>query len=120
MLISSVERGDHGERGWPTLCSPPYTVSKIALNALTEIQQREFDQDPREDLVVNAVHPGFIVTDMTLNQGALTTEEGKKKRLKFYRNPIFKIKNIYQVPLLQHGWLCYPKMLKSPEEATCG
>jgi len=75
-FVDSVERGDHGERGWPTLCSPPYTVSKIALNALTEIQQREFDQDPREDLIVNAVHPGFIVTDMTLNQGALTTEEG--------------------------------------------
>jgi len=74
-FVDSVGRGDHGERGWPTLFGP-YIISKIAINALTGIQQREFDQGSREDLVVNAVHPGYVITDMTDNQGALTTKEG--------------------------------------------
>ena len=75
-LISSVKRGDHIERGWPYSLAPSYTVSKIAVTALTRIQQREFDQDPREDIVVNSVHPGYIKTDMTGNQGGLSVEEG--------------------------------------------
>jgi len=74
--IDSVKRGDHIERGWPYSLAPSYTVSKIAVTALTRIQQREFDQDPREDIVVNSVHPGYIKTDMTGNQGGLSVEEG--------------------------------------------
>lgn len=38
-----------------------YKVSKIALTALTRIQQRLFDKDARYDLIVNAVHPGYGV-----------------------------------------------------------
>jgi len=75
-FLDSVKRGDHGQRGWPTIASPPYTVSKIAIAALTRIQQREFDQDSREDIVVNCVHPGYIKTDMTFNQGPLSPEQG--------------------------------------------
>jgi len=70
-----VKRGDHGQRGWPTFFAP-YTVSKVAIAALTRIQQREFDQDARQDLVVNAVHPGFVKTDMTGNQDGISIEEG--------------------------------------------
>jgi len=75
-FVESVKRGDHGLRGWPTICFPPYVVSKIAISALTRIQQREFDQDSRKDIVVNSVHPGYIQTDMTGNTGPLKTEEG--------------------------------------------
>merc|ERR1712136_94312 len=74
-FVDSVERRDYAERGW-LIFFGPYIVSKIALTALTVIQQREFDQDPREDLVVNAVHPGYIATDMTAQQGNLSTIEG--------------------------------------------
>ena len=47
------------------------------MSALTRIQQRQFDQDPREDLIVNSVHPGYVDTDMTNHQGPLKIEEGK-------------------------------------------
>lgn len=40
-------------------------VSKVGVSALTRIQQRAFDADPREDLVVNCAHPGYVDTDMT-------------------------------------------------------
>ena len=42
-----------------------YCVSKIAFGALTRILQRMMKEDPREDIVVNHVHPGFVATDMT-------------------------------------------------------
>jgi carbonyl reductase 1 len=54
-------------------------VSKVGVSALTFIQQRAFDADPREDLVVNAVHPGYVDTDMTSHMGPLTIEQGKLK-----------------------------------------
>ncbi|KAL3242809.1 hypothetical protein MRX96_020974 [Rhipicephalus microplus] len=53
-----------------------YIVSKVGVTVLTFIQQREFNADPREDLVVNAVHPGFVDTDMTSHKGPLTPEQG--------------------------------------------
>ena len=54
----------------------PYKVSKIGLCALTRIQQRQFDQDPRRDIIVNSVHPGFVDTDMSNHEGDLTIEQG--------------------------------------------
>jgi len=58
------------------LFRPSYVVSKIAISVLTRIQQREFDQDSRQDIVVNSVHPGYVNTDMTFNQGPLSPEQG--------------------------------------------
>ncbi|RXG52498.1 hypothetical protein Avbf_13220 [Armadillidium vulgare] len=54
----------------------PYYISKVALSALTRIQQRNFDADSREDLIVNSCHPGYVKTDMTSNMGFWTIEEG--------------------------------------------
>ncbi|KAL3242812.1 hypothetical protein MRX96_020976 [Rhipicephalus microplus] len=34
------------------------------------------EKDPREDLVVNAVHPGYVDTDMTSHKGPLTPDQG--------------------------------------------
>jgi carbonyl reductase 1 len=51
-------------------------MSKVAVSALTFIQQRAFDADPREDLVVNAVHPVYVDTDMTSHKGPVTIEQG--------------------------------------------
>ena len=73
-MYSSANNGDHGKYGWP---SSTYSASKIGVSALTRIQQRQFDQDSREDLIVNCVHPGYVDTDMTKHKGPLKIEEGK-------------------------------------------
>ena len=52
-----------------------YHVSKIGWSALTRIQQREFLSDPREDIVVNHVHPGYVDTDLAAGRGYLTVEQ---------------------------------------------
>jgi NAD(P)-dependent dehydrogenase (short-subunit alcohol dehydrogenase family) len=51
-------------------------TGKVALNALTRIQQKIFDNDPRK-IIVNAVDPGFVATDINKNQGILTPDQGK-------------------------------------------
>ncbi|KAG8238526.1 hypothetical protein J437_LFUL018197 [Ladona fulva] len=61
------------QNGWP---NSAYVVSKVGVSALTRIQQRAFDADTsRPGIVVNAVHPGYVDTDMTSHKGPLTTEE---------------------------------------------
>ncbi|XP_042892822.1 carbonyl reductase [NADPH] 3-like [Penaeus japonicus] len=71
--VEKAKEGTWKEAGWPY---KPYEVSKVGVSALTRIQQRAFDADPREDLVVNCAHPGDVATDMTSNRGPLTIEEG--------------------------------------------
>lgn len=72
-FVSAAQTGEHEKLGWP---NSAYVASKIGLSALTCIQQREFNADSREDLVVNAVHPGYVDTDMTSHKGHLTIEQG--------------------------------------------
>ncbi len=55
--LQDVEKGTQRQAGWPT----SYSVSKVALNALTRILARELA--PR-DVRVNAVCPGWVRTDM--------------------------------------------------------
>jgi carbonyl reductase 1 len=59
-------------------------VSKVAVSALSFIQQRAFNADSREDLVVNAVHPGYVDTDMTSHKGPLTIEQGNHNSTNMY------------------------------------
>ncbi|CAG0880640.1 unnamed protein product [Cyprideis torosa] len=42
----------------------PYVVSKVGVAALSRIQQRVFDKDPRPDMIVNHVHPGYVDTQL--------------------------------------------------------
>lgn len=72
-FLESSKTGDHEQYGWP---SRAYSVSKIAVSALTIIQQKAFDSDARKDIVVNSVHPGYVDTDMTSHKGPLTIEQG--------------------------------------------
>ena len=44
------------------------------IYSLSRIQQRMMDSDPREDIVVNHVHPGYVDTDMTSHKGPLTID----------------------------------------------
>ncbi|KAL5243275.1 hypothetical protein ACI65C_010685 [Semiaphis heraclei] len=72
-FVEKAKSGNHEQFGWP---SSAYCVSKVGVSALSFIQQREFDVDPRKDIVVNSVHPGYVDTDMTSHKGPLTIEEG--------------------------------------------
>lgn len=51
-------------------------ASKIGVSALAGIHQAMFDADSRADVAVNAVHPGYVDTDMTSHKGHLTPDQG--------------------------------------------
>ncbi|KAK8784061.1 hypothetical protein V5799_009575 [Amblyomma americanum] len=72
-FVQAAKEGKNGEKGWG---NSAYNVSKVGVTVLSFIQQREFNADPREDLVVNAVHPGYVDTDMTSHKGPLTPDQG--------------------------------------------
>jgi len=78
-FVDSAKAGDHAQAGWPSNAHAAYTASKVAVNALTFVQQRAFDADPRADIVVNSVHPGSVDTDMISHEGiTLTIEQGSE------------------------------------------
>ncbi|XP_046750540.1 carbonyl reductase [NADPH] 1-like [Diprion similis] len=72
-FIEAAKTNSHQESGW---VNSAYSASKVAVSALSRIQQKKFDKDTREDLVINAVHPGYVDTDMTSHKGPLTPERG--------------------------------------------
>jgi len=75
-FVEKAKVGEHEQFGWS---SSPYSVSKVGVSALTFIQQRAFDEDPRIDIVINSVNPGYVDTDMTSYRqltGLLTIEQG--------------------------------------------
>ncbi|CAH4032796.1 carbonyl reductase [NADPH] 1-like [Pieris brassicae] len=67
--IDAAKQGTHAA-DWGNSC---YVVSKVAVTALTMIQQRMLAD---RDIKVNAVHPGYVDTDMTSHKGVLTIDEG--------------------------------------------
>lgn len=50
--FSDAKAGTNEEKGWG---NSAYVVSKVGVNALTFIQHRKFTEDPRADIVINAV-----------------------------------------------------------------
>lgn len=60
------------ENGWP-LTVAAYKVSKAAINGYTRILARKFG-----NILVNCVHPGYVITDITSHTGHLTPEEGAR------------------------------------------
>uniref|UniRef100_A0A0A9WJE2 Carbonyl reductase [NADPH] 1 n=1 Tax=Lygus hesperus TaxID=30085 RepID=A0A0A9WJE2_LYGHE len=75
-FVRDVKDGSYKEKGWPTVPYTAYAVSKVAASALTRIQHQRFLKDPREDIVINHVHPGYVDTDLVGHQGPLTTDQG--------------------------------------------
>ncbi|XP_050361578.1 carbonyl reductase [NADPH] 1-like [Nymphalis io] len=57
-----------------------YKVSKVALSALTFVQQKHFIKQGK-DISINCVHPGFVKTDMTKGMGDFTPERGARAPL---------------------------------------
>lgn len=72
-FVEDAKAGVNEKNGWG---SSAYVVSKVGVTALTFLQHRCFSQDPDKDIVVNAVHPGYVDTDMTSHKGPLTPDQG--------------------------------------------
>jgi carbonyl reductase 1 len=89
-FVKTAEAGTHAAHGWP---NSPYVVSKIGWSALSRIQQKEMEMDPRKDIAVrpprllsshpqvNHVHPGYVDTDMTSHKGPLSIDRGAQAAL---------------------------------------
>jgi len=76
--IKIAKENKHKEEGWG---DNPYVVSKVGVNALTVLQQRNFDQEkPNRNISINSVHPGWIITDLNKN-GLSPVDEGAKSTL---------------------------------------
>lgn len=71
-FVSDAKEGKNEEKGWG---SSAYVVSKVGVSALTFLQQKAFDAKST-GIIVNAVHPGYVDTDMTSHKGPLTIEQG--------------------------------------------
>ncbi|KAI5639031.1 short chain dehydrogenase domain-containing protein [Phthorimaea operculella] len=67
--VEAAKQGTHAAE-WG---NSSYAVSKVALSALTRIQQRLVND---RDIKVNSVHPGYVDTDITSHKGHLTIDEG--------------------------------------------
>ncbi|KAD3068924.1 hypothetical protein E3N88_36804 [Mikania micrantha] len=71
-FLSDFKAGELKKNGWPLTISA-YKVSKAAVNAYTRLMARKY-----ENILVNCVHPGYVITDMTSQTGFITVEEGAK------------------------------------------
>jgi NAD(P)-dependent dehydrogenase (short-subunit alcohol dehydrogenase family) len=69
-FVADVAAGRHRERGWP---SSAYRVSKIALNALVRVWAPELGA---RRIIINAVCPGWVRTDMGGHGASRSVEKG--------------------------------------------
>jgi len=53
-----------------------YGMSKIGMNVMTMIHQREMDKQGSDDILINCCSPGYVNTDMTHGKGTLSADEG--------------------------------------------
>jgi len=51
------------------IATTAYGMSKVGLTSATIVQQRIFDKNPSQDIIVNACCPGLIATGMSSYQG---------------------------------------------------
>ncbi|XP_076634528.1 carbonyl reductase [NADPH] 1 [Colletes latitarsis] len=72
-FVEAAKTNTHLEKGW---ANSAYVASKVGVSALARVHQGMFNLDSREDIVVNAVHPGYVDTDMTSHKGPLTPDRG--------------------------------------------
>ncbi|KAI3710853.1 hypothetical protein L2E82_40647 [Cichorium intybus] len=71
-FLRDLKAGKLEENGWPLTVSA-YKVSKAAINAYTRLMAEEYP-----NMLINCVHPGYVITDMSAQTGFITPEEGAK------------------------------------------
>ncbi|XP_066284357.1 carbonyl reductase [NADPH] 1-like isoform X2 [Branchiostoma lanceolatum] len=79
-FVSDVKSGVHEEKGWEMELLA-YRVSKMGVTALSMVLQRQFDATPGADVVVNAVCPGWVKTDMGGASAGRSVEKGAETPL---------------------------------------
>ncbi|KAI3717245.1 hypothetical protein L1987_68736 [Smallanthus sonchifolius] len=72
MFLKDFKAAQLQKNGWP-LTTAAYKISKATLNAYTRLMARKY-----ETIMVNCVHPGYVITEMSFETGFITTEEGAK------------------------------------------
>ncbi|XP_078655931.1 carbonyl reductase [NADPH] 1-like [Branchiostoma floridae x Branchiostoma belcheri] len=72
-FIEKAKAGQHKQNGF---ADSAYGMSKIGVTVLTFIQAREMEQDPREDVLVNCMCPGWCKTDMAGDRAPRSAAQG--------------------------------------------
>ncbi|XP_049871519.1 carbonyl reductase [NADPH] 1-like [Pectinophora gossypiella] len=70
-FLDCVKNGTLKENDFEAMQILSYKISKVALCALTRVQQNEIGRG----ISINSIHPGFVQTDMTGNYGELTLDQ---------------------------------------------
>ena len=70
----SAFRNNFSQAGWPQ-CA--YTVSKVAVNAYTRILQGQLEEEGRENVVVNSIHPGSRHSKISQESPLTATDAAK-------------------------------------------
>lgn len=70
-FLESVKNNTLNEADFEETPLLAYRISKVALCAVTRLQQKELGRG----ISINSLHPGFVKTNMTNNAGDLTMEE---------------------------------------------
>ncbi|XP_050357184.1 carbonyl reductase [NADPH] 3-like [Nymphalis io] len=79
--IDSVKFNREIADGWG---DSPYVVSKVGLNAYTFILNRRLKE---RGILVNCVHPGYVMSDMTRGAGTVTPEQAAEVALRLALMP---------------------------------
>jgi carbonyl reductase 1 len=75
LILRACKSDKYKSLGYP---SQAYNMSKVAVNALTRVQQKMIDADKtRTGILVLCACPGYCKTDMTRGGGLLTAEQGE-------------------------------------------
>jgi carbonyl reductase 1 len=84
-FVHDVKNGTYAKEGWPQTVRKSFTifnrflktygVSKIGVTALTKIFARD-EKYKNKKILINAVCPGYVATDMSSNKGTKTPDQG--------------------------------------------
>ncbi|KAL9252281.1 (+)-neomenthol dehydrogenase-like protein [Drosera capensis] len=80
-FLQDFKDGSLVEKGWPPKYSA-YIVSKAALNAYSRVLAKKYPE-----LRINCVCPGYVKTDINLNSGILSVEDGAESPVRLALTP---------------------------------